>query len=172
MLSIETIGAERFIRGFSRIEASFKDLSEVFEILYDDFKLIEMQNFAHEGTPKEFTPLSPKYAEWKAMNYPGQKIMRLTDRLYKSLTGSGGGDTVHIVKKDEATFGTSVPYAHRHQVGFDMPKRMIVQLTENNKIRWGRLVHGWGVKKIREALQKQFVGSNAPVSSFLSRIKR
>ena len=152
-IKIETIGEERFIRGFNRIPGDMADMRPAFQDISLDFYGREKQIFSREGDPKRFEKLTnEKYKAWKRKHYPGKKIMELTGRLRKSLIAEGQAvarDTVKIMKKKEAEFGTQVPYAHRHQMGtVGMPKRMIVQLTEPDKIRWARIIHEWAYNNI------------------------
>ena len=152
-ITVETIGEERFIRGFNRIGQEIKDFREPFQEISEDFYRREKSVFAREGDPVGFKPLSKAYAKWKSQRYPGKKIMQLVGRLIKSLTAADQAeaqDSIKRIKKTWAEFGTQVPYAHRHQMGtVGMPKRMIVQLTEKDKVRWGRIIHEWAMKVIK-----------------------
>ena len=155
-ISIETIGEERFIRGFNRIEADMADMRPIFQDISLDFYRREKQIFARQGDPVGFKALSPAYKKWKSLHFPGRKIMQLTRRLMISLTDpdrAKAGDVVKKIGRKAAEFGSIVPYVHRHQMGTrGMPKRMIVQLTEKDKIRWGRMIHEWAKDLIREHL--------------------
>lgn len=153
-VTIETIGEERFIRGFNRIPKEMADMRPVFQDISLDFYRREKQIFAREGDPKPFVPpkLNEKYLAWKKKHYPGRKVMQLTGRLRRSLVDpdrASAGDVVKTIRKKWAEFGSTVPYAHRHQMGtVGMPKRMIVQLTEKDKIRWGRMIHEWAYQNV------------------------
>jgi hypothetical protein len=148
VLSIESIGEEKFIRGFTRIEAGMKDLSDAFKLVHEDFRKVVMQIFAHEGTPEPFKPLSPEYAAWKAVHYPGQPIMRRTDALYRAMTGDTA-DTVNKISANEAEFGTTLKYAtYQYYKG-----RKIVQLTEAVKTQWGRIIHRWALDFIKRSIE-------------------
>ncbi len=81
-----------------------------------------------------FTPLSPKYAKWKAKNFPGDPILQLTGRLRKSIVGRGfirllGGGAVMIVFR--------VPeYGLYHERGGPhLPRRSPVQPDANDARR-------------------------------------
>jgi len=153
-IAIETVGEERFIRGFNRYVADMEDFSEVFEELAEDFWEREEKVFNKEGSPLRFKELtSARYIAWKSKNYPGRKIMELTGRLKGSLTGTDQADsqdTVKIIRKKSAEFGSKVPYVHRHQMGtHGMPKREIVQLTDQDKVRWSRIIQRWSFEKLQ-----------------------
>ncbi len=155
-ITIETIGEERFIREFNRIEADMADMRPIFQDISLDFYRREKQIFARQGDPAGFKPLSAAYKKWKSLNAPGKKIMQLSGRLRLSLVDpdrAKAGDVVKKIGRKSAEFGSIVPYVHRHQMGTrGMPKRMIVQLTEKDKIRWGRMIHEWAKDLIREHL--------------------
>lgn len=152
-LEIETLGTERFVRGFNRYVAQMKDFTPIFEEILEDFRRREEEIFAGEGVPKSFAPLSPAYAAWKEMNYPGQPIMQLRGPLKASLIGKADGTVLKIAPL-EAEFGTSVPYAHRHQMGTGgMPKREVVQLTEEDKTRWARMIHEWSYRQLQREIE-------------------
>ena len=151
VLRIDTIGEERFIRGFNRYVEDMKDFSPVFEQIADWFYSEEKRIFAHQGDPESFVPLSPQYKAWKDKHYPGKPIMQLRGRLIASLAGQADG-TVKKIGKMEAEYGTQVPYAHRHQMGTaGMPKRKVVQLTEARKRAIARMIHRWSFEQLQEA---------------------
>lgn len=74
------------------------------------------------------------------VNRAGMGVLRRSNRLWASLTKSGGPDSVRTIEKDRYERGTSVPYAQYHQEGAilrqwggqafsrprRLPKRMLV----------------------------------------------
>ena len=125
------------------------DFSKIFEDIIVDFRRLEKRIFKKEGDPESFKPLSPKYAAWKHKNYPGKKIMQLRGGLKASLTGKTS-DTIEVIGKRRAEFGSNLPYAHRHQMGtFGMPQRKIVQLSEKTKKRWVKIVQKWIINSMK-----------------------
>jgi phage gpG-like protein len=152
-LEIETIGDERFVRGFNRYAEQVKDWRPAFEDIYQSFTEITRRNFASEGRPESWAALSPGYAKWKAKHYPGKPIMQRTRRLIRSLTGVGQAsaqDTIKDIKPLSAEFGTMVPYATYHQQGRGVPRRKVVQLTEGNRRFWARIIHEWAYRETRK----------------------
>ncbi len=153
VISIEMVGEERFIRGMNSYVQAVSDFREVFARIAEDFYQIEERNFSRQGYPAGFQELSYAYDLWKSEHYPGTPIMQLTGRLKDSLTGENqeaSQDTIREIHPQEAEFGTLVPYAHRHQMGTGgMPQRKVVQLTEEDKVRWGRIIQGWAYELLR-----------------------
>lgn len=156
-VSIETIGEERFIRGFNRIPKEMADMRSVFQDISLDFYEIEKRIFARGGFPIAFQKLSTKYAAWKNKHHSGKKIMQLKGRLRLSLVDpdrAKAGDVIKKIGKTFAEFGSSIPYAHRHQMGTKgMPQRKIVWLMKRDKVRWGRMIHQWALNVIKKELQ-------------------
>lgn len=151
-LEIETLGDERFVRGFNRYVEQMKDFREVYQGIWEDFTEVTERNFAREGFPRPFRPLSPKYKEWKDRNFPGRPILQLRYRLIRSLLGRAQAeaqDTVKDIGAREAEFGTQVPYANRHQRSGRMP----VQLTDGDKVRWSKMIHEWSYRKLRGEIE-------------------
>ena len=121
---------EPLYRTLRELRERADDVSPAWQKWGDEIVLEEAQQFALLGVRfgSAWAALSPKYARWKALHYPGKPIMRLTDRLMDSLTKRPMG--VERVSSKSAEFGTDVPYAHWHQDGTSkMPKREIMAET-------------------------------------------
>lgn len=157
VIEINTIGDERFVRGFNRYAEDVQDWRPAFERIYENFLDIERRTFRAQGYPARWKRLSPAYAAWKAKHYPGKPILQKTGRLMRSLTAkhqAEAQDTVKDIKKLRAEFGTRVPYAEAHQRGFpprNLPARPPVQLTEHNKTFWARIIHEWAYEEAKKA---------------------
>lgn len=151
-IQIETIGDERFVRGFNRFLDEIKDFSPVFELLWDDFTEINKKNFDRQGTPERWKPLSEDYAAWKAKVRPGRPILVFDGNLRASLTGLSP-DTIKKIGKTEAEFGTTLPYAPYHQRGSGrLPRRKPVQIAEPDKMRWSKIIHRWAYETLEKGL--------------------
>ena len=86
------------------------------------------QNFLSGGAlvPGKWAPLDASYAAWKAMNFPGQKKMFLSGKLFRSVSELSD-KSVNKVNRLSAEFGTNVEYAKFHQYGTTkMPARKII----------------------------------------------
>lgn len=149
-LSIETIGEERFVRGMNNYIELMKDFREPFEQIAQDFWRINERNFAAGGTPTAFRPAqNARYIAWKLKKVGHNKPMVLYGRLRDSLTGvhqADSQDTIRKIGKTSAEFGTRVPYARRH---YYERNSKAVQLTEADKVRWGRIIQTWAYQKLK-----------------------
>lgn len=78
--------------------------------------------------------LSPKYAIWKNRHYPGQPILVLTGTLKASMITEGAPGNFTFIGKNNAIFGTDVPYGKYHdQGGGTLPKRNFSEPSERRK---------------------------------------
>lgn len=118
---------------------------KVVEVFYKAEKVV----FSSEGSPEGFAALSPKYAEWKARNFPGKKIMQRTGALEEALTGTGAtpGMAVPIKKyvnnktAQGITMGVRSPYAKAHQEGLGhLPVRKVMQVTHAERIQFAKVL--------------------------------
>lgn len=107
-----------------------KDVSPALDGWVDDVVEEVTLQFATEGSRfgAAWAPLTPAYAAWKAVHYPGKTILRRTDKLFESLTVRPLA--VERIGKQSATVGTDVSYAKYHAKGTSkMPSRPFLELT-------------------------------------------
>lgn len=146
VLKCSFAGQDQVLRTFSRWTEGLSDFSPALEDIADDFLKLEAQQFASEGKTGSggWPALSTKYASWKAINYPGAKILERDGWLRDSLTVRDAPFQVREITPTQATLGTDVPYGVYHQLGTrKMPARPPIELSESDKTRWGKLVHEW-----------------------------
>jgi len=100
------------------------------------------QGFLLGGVPEKWPPLAP--ATVIAKGTRGAGILRLTDRLFNSVTGSGGENIAKMRRSSfgyKYEFGTTVPYGEFHQEGTaNMPARPFLQMTESQEIKFEETV--------------------------------
>ena len=108
------------------MELRSKNFMPIFEKVRMMLQAANAENFGLGGLPAGvWAPLSPTYAAWKSINFPGAPPMVRTGRLFKSLVDLRGPE--NSIRSTSATFGTDVDYAKFHQYGTTkMPKRKIV----------------------------------------------
>ena len=94
----------------------------------------KMRDFSKQdfilGDAGGWEPLSPEYAKQKGSK--GAGILRLTDRLFKSVTERGGDNIATMMRKVAGytyRFGTIVTYGEFHKEGAgDLPKREFITI--------------------------------------------
>lgn len=161
----------QFNRAFSRFGDDLNDFSELWPVLIGFFERIEQEQFATEGKSGSggWPALSPAYAERKALQYPGAKILQRTMALNNALTQSGAGGALRIMQALYMIFGVDVneiPYARFHQTGTGkMPMRKPVQLNEANKKDLMQIIHRFLQLKAKNAFSKEaFAGQQRRLS--------
>ena len=146
-MRLEVLGEAQLVRRLSRFGENVKDFRPAFETIVDRLRVATEELFDAEG--RGWPPLSPKYAAWKEIHYPGQPIMRRTDTLYGSLVGRTGGSILEI-QPLEMRWGTSVDYARYHQQGAGVPQRRVINLAENEKVGIMKELQIYLVKLLRD----------------------
>lgn len=124
-IEIDEKDAEKMIK---RIVKRSSDMRPVWRHAGKKLEASFSQNFLKGGAlvAGKWAPLDANYAAWKKANFPGQKKMFLTGKLFKSISNLGD-NSVTKVNRLSAQFGTDVEYAKFHQYGTTkMPARKII----------------------------------------------
>lgn len=127
---------ERMSLAFERAGDNVTDFGKfVFPKLVPVFEAELAGQFDSEGRgPNKGTwaQLSERYATWKALNYPGARILERTGALREALTSSSSSYARREIQTDQFNFGTvGVEYASFHQSGTDfMPDRPPFDFTD------------------------------------------
>lgn len=81
---------------------------------------------AYVGRP--WVPLNPRYAAWKQRHYGNKPMLRLTDRMYESVTDPKSPEHIYITGPTFVEIGTRNPIAWYHQLGTrqGLPKRPVL----------------------------------------------
>jgi phage gpG-like protein len=114
--SLGTTHVERKLLGWSD---RARNLKPAFERVHSLFLEIERKQFDTEGRSGSggWAPLADSTRTRKAARGQDPRILRSTERLFRSLTEPVFGDHISRITEDEAFFGTKVPYAVFHQQG-------------------------------------------------------
>ena|SRR3989304_4638249 len=148
-ITFQIMGDVVLSRGLSRWGENIQNFTEVWVQIQDDFFQIESEQFSSQGARSgmPWAPLSLNYNAWKQRYYPGQPILQLTGELANEMTG---GLISEITEKSLRMYPT-LPRAAYHQRGNPrLPARPVVQLTEDDKMRWMKLIHRFVYEKARE----------------------
>lgn len=142
-LQVDVVGYKDAVAYFDTLIRRSSNLASPFQQFqkywFDDIDA----SFAAGGNPIEWPALSPAYDQWKHTAYPGQPLMRLSDRLYESLT-SQTGDTIWEVGPKHITFGSRVPYFEYHMTGTSkMPARPPLQISEDAVKKLTRMIENY-----------------------------
>lgn len=127
----EISGDIQLDRAFNRVNEHISDFRNFWPGVIDTFYEIESSQFESEGSTGasgKWTPLSPAYAGWKELHYPGEKILQREHALIDSMTSPDALDSILRPEVDELVIGSALPYAlFQHRL------RPVISLTEPNK---------------------------------------
>lgn len=132
MISITLAGADALVARLEGLEQALGNLAPAWRgPVHDIFVRFITVHFTSQGkySGEVWRPLSPRYLAWKERHYPGMGILRRTDRLYKSLTETGGEHILRVYP-DAVEMGTRVLYAVYHQARdrgkARFPRRLVI----------------------------------------------
>ncbi|MGL3805849.1 phage virion morphogenesis protein [Paeniglutamicibacter sp. R2-26] len=141
-------GFNPFINVLTRFEDHVQDAEPVFEAMADHVATMNQRQFDAQGSyyGGAWSPLSPKYAAWKAAKRPGRPILVFDGLLRESLTQRPFG--VDEITSKSMTVGTGIDYARYHQDGTDtMPARELLgRPTREDTKMWAKMMHEFIVK--------------------------
>jgi len=151
-IRVTIMGEEVVARALSRFGEGIKDFRPAWEQIQINFAEIEEQQFATQGarggTP--WAPLSPNYAAWKEKYFPGLPILQLTRTMWGQFAVGTG--MIADIMPMYMRLAPTLDYPLYHQRGTaHMPARRVVQLTEEDKRGWMKILHNYVYDKAREA---------------------
>jgi len=135
---MDIAGEVQLDRGIARFADGVTDYREIWPSVAEEFYADEKDQFATQGAAggEAWAPLSPAYAGWKEIKYPGQPILQRTGDLYRSLTSKGDPNSVFVAARKALTLGSRLPYAIYHQSIAPrkvLPRRPEIQLSPEFK---------------------------------------
>jgi phage gpG-like protein len=133
-------GEAQLDRTLGRVEVAAADVSPAWEVIAEQFLAAEREQFASEGGfgSGGWAPLSEHYAAWKAVHYPGEKILHRTGELEASLTE---GPEIRVIEAHMMVLGSAVEYGRFHQGGGpNLPRRRPIELPEMLRRSWIKVV--------------------------------
>lgn len=143
MFSVEW-DISKAIEGLQSMLARVLDLTPAWRNLVKYYReRATPQTFASQGQRigEVWAPLSNPYAKYKAIKWPGQPILRASDRLFRSLTVADATDAIEDITSQSLIYGTATPYASYHQKGVGkLPRRAILAVTEADRREMARIV--------------------------------
>jgi phage gpG-like protein len=166
-LQFDVMGDQQVMRGFSKLADGVKDLREPFREMVKDFREIEKRQFSSQGGYGSggWKPLKTSTALQKQrLGYPAQILVR-SGELRDVMTGLRSGyDEVQPLEMKIMTLS----FGKYHQKGTSrMEARPLVQLTEDDKTRWSKIIHLYLVQLAR----KEFAGLMPTIGAGTSHLK-
>lgn len=151
----EIEGVEVLNRAFNRVEHFISDFRPIWPSVAGEIYAINAEQFESEGAAGRsgrWAALSPAYARFKAIAFPGQPILQAEGHMVESLTDPDAPDAVYQPTQDELIIGTRDPKAIAHHRGAgNLPARPIFSFTEQHKRRMQKAIQGELVEFTRRA---------------------
>lgn len=122
-------------RGISRFADGVADYRPVWSVIEDDFYAQVTDQFKTEGAEggEKWPALSPAYAGWKEIHFPGMPILQRTGALQASLTSRTDANAVVVEERKHLTLGSRIGYGVYHQSTAPrtrLPRRPPIVFTE------------------------------------------
>lgn len=141
-------GFKPFTNVLTKLQDRVQDAEPVFQAMADHVRTMNQKQFDKQGAyyGSSWSPLTPKYARWKAKVRPGKKILEFDGLLRESLTQRPFG--VDEITSKSMTVGTEVDYATYHQNGTKhMPARELLgRPTREDTKQWAKMMNAFIVK--------------------------
>lgn len=154
-LQFEVAGDVQLSRGIERFGEDVKDLRKPFKEIAGSFRKIEEKQFGSQGGYGSggWPALRESTLAHKAREgYPMDILVR-TGAMRASLVGKTS-ETIAEIHPLELTLGTTIPYALFHQKGTTgMTARPVIQLTEQDKRDWMKILQGYLVTQARKRIK-------------------
>jgi phage gpG-like protein len=142
-------GTEVLNRAFNRVEQHISDFRSIWPSVAGEVYAINAEQFESQGAAGasgRWAALSPAYARFKAVAFPGQPILQAEGHMVASLTDPNAADAIYRPLQDELIIGTKDPKATAHHRGLgNLPARPIFSFTEQQK------------RRIQKAIQRELV---------------
>lgn len=151
--TFEVDGITEFERGFNRIGDFISDFRSIWGEVAKIFYQIEGEQFESQGAAGAsgaWASLKKSYAEYKAVHYPGQTILKATGELYRSMTSFDASASIFRPEPDQLTIGTTSEGAIWHQRGTSrMPARKVISMSDSQKRRLQKAIQVGLVQFVR-----------------------
>lgn len=125
---VEVTGLRPVLVAIGRLQQRMSDLVPFWEYYEKQWVYPKFRYWFETEGEGRWAPLSPLYAAWKAVHYPGRKILELIGALRLSMSQPNAPGAVRRLSKDRAEWGTSNRVAKFHQFGTrKMPRRAVIE---------------------------------------------
>jgi phage gpG-like protein len=127
-------GDAQFNRALEGLYDSLKDFRRAWPQVAERYYLVIRRQFDSEGgRANPWAELAPSTLAGKAINYPGQPILRASNALFQSMVNAFDQNAVFRMTEDSLTLGTTLDYAAYHQKGTSkMPARPIFDFLDED----------------------------------------
>lgn len=137
--------------GFGQAKGIMTNWRAPFKEMYQEYAAYEERVFASEGSAGlgKWAPLSPIYAKWKAIHFPGRPILTRTGRM------RAAAKTLILLTEDRLVMGPGnmVPYAVYHEMGWGQRRRPFIQPNQTQIIKYREIARKHMIEARKAAKQ-------------------
>jgi hypothetical protein len=154
VVTFTMLGEVVLARELSRFGDSVRDFRPVWSEIKADFHRIEAEQFDSQGarSGNPWAPLSPNYAAWKAKVAPGQPTLRLSNQMWSQFAlGKGMYASLEPMRMELSPLTQYPTFHQRGSPKTHLPQRKVIDLTEDDRMRWMKMIHEYVYTKAREA---------------------
>lgn len=148
-------GVEVLNRAFNRVEEYISDFRLIWPNVATEIYAINREQFESEGATGasgKWAALSPAYARFKAIKFPGKPILQAEGTMMESLTDPEALGAIYRPEATVLTIGSKDPKALAHQLGLGhLPVRPIFSFSEPQKRRIQKAIQRGLVEFTRRA---------------------
>lgn len=122
------------VKYFEELGLRMEDMQPVFD-RYGEYIVEEHipRQFQTQGTPNRWAPLSPKYALWKSIHFPGMPLLQRTQRMKRGFRWEAKPRSLRIINRVTAGQSVRIPRWRFHQDGTSkMPARQMLQISQRD----------------------------------------
>jgi phage gpG-like protein len=150
-IELSAFGDDVFSRELLRFSDRAEDMRPAFALIHNSFLGVERRQFSTEGTAYSggWAPLAESTRHYKERHGLDPRILHATLALRDSLTSPNNAGHIYQVTRDSMFVGSSVPYGVFHQSRAPrtrLPRRPPVQLSEDVKKRWVKIIQSYLVR--------------------------
>lgn len=128
-LQLDIEGDRKLEQAISRLKEGFRDFRRVWPQVASVFHQSVRRQFDSLGAQSGgWRPLTESYAQWKAVEYPGQPVMRRTGALFQSLVEPFDANAVFLMRPTEFIRGSRLPYAR-----YAHKQRPAIAMTDDDR---------------------------------------
>jgi phage gpG-like protein len=110
--NVAVTGENELLAALTALNAEFRDMRPVWPKVSLVFDRMERDQFVGQGVGSAggWKALSPAYAKWKAVHFPGKPILFRTGDLVRSLTSPFDENAIFDMTPDSLSRGSKLPY--------------------------------------------------------------
>lgn len=130
-LEVKPRGVRKTYEALNGIGERGNDARPAWPFVMRELQRSEKRKFDTQGANDHWPAVAKSTLERDARGKRDPKLMRVTGALEKTLTADRAKGAIRRRAKTQMRYGTSLFYAHFHQVGQGVPRRVLLRMEPN-----------------------------------------